>query len=194
MSQGSHYLAVGDKPWYCFWNSTISEFWVFLDQNMDDANQTVTSPTSMITGSPTASASSMQIYGGTYPTPFPYNSLPTPTGPASTVSGPEPAQTSETWPARRHRNKRQSFGSPDFPKLVKMVEKRKPDDNATPYCQQMQVLNDWQIMPIPDIPIINIDESEFSEAQPTSRRLLKRRGGDTTQQLNSNCICEWFSV
>ncbi|RMZ80784.1 hypothetical protein DV737_g2868, partial [Chaetothyriales sp. CBS 132003] len=96
------YLSVADKPWYCFWNSTIEEFWIFLDQNIDQSS---------------ASDSSSQS---------------------------------------------------SFPKLIKMVEKRKPVGNVAPYCQQMQVLSNWQIVPITSVPTIAIQESDF--AQPTGSR------------------------
>lgn len=74
-----------------------------------------------------------------------------------------------------------------------MVEKRKPDQNVQPYCQQMQVLNNWQIMPIPTVPTICIEEDEFGAAA-TANSGNKIKRGDTVQQLGSNCVCEWFSV
>lgn len=77
-----------------------------------------------------------------------------------------------------------------------MVEKRKPDDNVQPYCQQMQVLNNWQIMPIPDVPTICIEELDFGPI-PTGNSRMGKRGtdiGTTVQQLGSNCICEYSSA
>jgi len=75
-----------------------------------------------------------------------------------------------------------------------MVEKRKPDDNVPPYCQQMQVLNDWQIVPIPNVPTVAIAESEYSATATSARRRMVKRGPDAAQEMGSNCICEWFSV
>lgn len=76
-----------------------------------------------------------------------------------------------------------------------MVEKRKPDSNIPPYCQQMQVLNNWQIMPIPNVPTIAIEESEYNPTgTPGANKMAIRKRSDTVQELSSNCICEWFSV
>ncbi|KAK6379212.1 hypothetical protein LTS17_006130 [Exophiala oligosperma] len=186
------YLKIGDQPWFCFWNSTISEVWIFLTQNMDNQSAATTAaPSSMPTGPPDGSAFSG--YAGHYSLP---NSEATQsyTGPAS-QTGSAPAQTTSDgyWDGMRRRLRRRG-ASTDFPKLVKMVQKRKPDNNIQPYCQQMQVLNNWQIMPIPTIATIAIEESEFAPSSTSPARWAIRRGTDSTQQLNSNCICEWFSV
>lgn len=84
-----------------------------------------------------------------------------------------------------------------------MVEKRKPHDNIDPYCQQMQVLDNWQVVPIPGVDIIEIDEQEFEDyAQGTSKRkrfvpgkngqsLVRRDEDEIIADLESLCICEW---
>lgn len=94
-------------------------------------------------------------------------------------------------------------GTSDYPKLIKMVEKRKPVDDANdyvqPYCQKMQVLDDWTIAPIYDVPTIGIEEILYTTssmvASPTgtSRRLLKKADRDVVADLESYCICEWTS-
>lgn len=91
----------------------------------------------------------------------------------------------------------------DYPKLIKMVEKRKPVDNSNdyvqPYCQKMQVLDDWTIAPIGDVPTIGIEEVLYTTssmvASPTgsARKLLKRVDRDVVADLESYCICEWTS-
>ncbi|EXJ67821.1 uncharacterized protein A1O5_09167 [Cladophialophora psammophila CBS 110553] len=189
---GASYLGVGDKPWYCFWNSTISEFWVFLEQDMDDAYQTY-KPSSTIT-SATSGPTSAGPYSTSHNTPG-HGTGPTTTNPSTTTPYPSEPTDEDYWPDTKLK-RQATVGSPDFPKLVKMVEKRKPDNNVQPYCQQMQVLNNWQIMPIPDVPTICIKESDYGA--PTSatsrRRVMPRRSPNTVEQLGSNCICEWFSV
>ena len=132
-----------------------------------------------------------------------YTSGPQIYGPLATspdVTLPTPAPSEQTggayWTGTGKKSRRDAnVSSPSFPKLAKMVEKRKPNDNVQPYCQQMQVLNDWQIMPIPDVPTVSIEESDYSQAAATgdSRRAVKRNT-DTVQQLSSNCLCEWFSI
>ncbi|ETI25532.1 hypothetical protein G647_02305 [Cladophialophora carrionii CBS 160.54] len=189
-----NYLNIGDKPWYCFWNSTISEFWIFLDQNMDDTNEidnassTITSASSTHT---TAHSYAMSSTSGPK-----YGSEATSQNPSLTTPYPSEPTEEAYWTGGSKVRRQASVGSPNFPKLAKMVEKRKPEDNVEPYCQQMQVLNNWQIMPIPDVPTICIEESDYNSAAATGggRLTRRKRNGNTVQQLGSNCICEWFSV
>ncbi|OQU97627.1 hypothetical protein CLAIMM_03528 [Cladophialophora immunda] len=108
-------LQIGDQPWYCWWNSTVSEVYIYLGQD------------ATVTGTPA-----------------------TPT--------------------------------PSFPKIMKMVEKRKPSSNVKPYCQKMQVLNNWQILPVPNAAVVSIQERGFSG---------KKR--DTATDYRSNCVCEWYN-
>lgn len=188
------YLNVGDKPWYCFWNSTISEFWVFLDQNMDDANQTdngTNTITSAASSATTSHSSSMSPTSGQK-----YGTDATAANPSMTTPSTSEPTNEAYWTGPSKVKRQASGGAPNFPKLAKMVEKRKPNDNVQPYCQQMQVLNNWQIMPIPGVPTICIDESDYSSAAPTGghRMAMNKRNGDTMQQMASNCICEWFSI
>lgn len=210
----SRTLNIGDKPWYCFFNSTINEFWIFLDQDVAETtsstnmsstssygtnSSTVTAAatsgtatlslasTSLSGNTPamsTAAASTTQAWTQAYPTSF---SFPSTWSPSSTYNGQRGGLAAST---------------PEYPLLVKMVEKRKPHSNIQPYCQQMQVLNDWQVMPIPDIPTILVEESEFAPAAATSAasNKMKRavnqalhKRADTTMELESYCICEWYS-
>ncbi|KIX99869.1 uncharacterized protein Z520_04505 [Fonsecaea multimorphosa CBS 102226] len=189
---GANYLSIGDKPWYCFWNSSVSEFWVFLDQNMNDAYETYSSTSTItsVSSNPTNTGS----HSMTQNAPV-YGSGPTTTNPSTTTPYPSDPTDADYWAGTKV--KRQATGgSPDYPKLVKMVEKRKPDNNVQPYCQQMQVLNNWQIMPIPNVPTICIDESDYGTPTPgpSKKRMIRRGPPNTVEQLGSNCICEWFSV
>lgn len=187
------YLNIGDKPWYCYWNSTISEFWIFLDRNMNDTNQT--NGTSTITSASTT-ATAVHSYSPSYASGPMYGSEFTSLPASLTTQYPSEPTNEAYWTGGSRAKRQASVGSPGFPKLAKMVEKRKPDDNVQPYCQQMQVLNNWQIMPIPDVPTICIEESDYSSAAATggSRMSMRKRNGDTVQQMTSNCICEWFSI
>ena len=33
-------LAIGDQPWFYSWNSTVSEFWIYLNTNSSDTSST----------------------------------------------------------------------------------------------------------------------------------------------------------
>jgi hypothetical protein len=188
------WLKIGDQPWYCYWNSTVSEFWVFLDQDINDwdswaATSTITTGYSTATSSQSSATSASHAPDAAT------------TNPASKGSPPPSYPTTYNdpyWNGSKRKRQTTQIGSPDiFPKLVKMVEKRKPHSNVQPYCQQMQVLNNWQIMPIPTVPTICVEEDEYNPAAATSggskRMARRRRSPDTVSQLSSNCICEWFS-
>lgn len=196
-SWSGDFLHVGDKPWYCYWNSTINEFWVFLGQDMNNgtsSSSTTASITSVASTTSKVSPHGTSAASPTHPTQA-TSSVPVPTTPHLS----EPTGPGAYWPSSKAENARRqastTIGPTDFPKMVKMVEKRKPGDNVQPYCQQMQVLNNWQIVPIPTVSTIDIEESEYSAAAATagSKRFMNKRSMDTVQQLGSNCICEWFS-
>jgi len=136
------------------------------------------------------------------PSTYPTNAAGAPTSSPGSKNGPpvsSPTPYNDPyWNGSKRKRQTTQIGAPGiFPKLVKMVEKRKPDSNVQPYCQQMQVLNNWQIMPIPTVPTICVTEDEYNPAAATdggTKRMARlKRSPDTVAQLSSNCICEWFS-
>jgi len=62
----------------------------------------------------------------------------------------------------------------------------------------MQVLNDWQIVPIPTVSTVAIEESEYTTTAVAtagnSKRAAVEGTPDTVEELGSNCVCEWYSV
>jgi len=85
----------------------------------------------------------------------------------------------------------------NYPKLIKMVEKRQPLDpdvvHVEPYCQKMQVLDNWEIVPIPSVETINIEEIQYPTSKPNNDK-VKRFSRDIISDLQSFCICEWTSL
>ena len=70
-----------------------------------------------------------------------------------------------------------------------MEEKRKPENNIQPYCQQMRILDSGLIVPQEGVSIINVTETE-----PSSSSTQKRDSMDgSTAALGSNCVCEWLA-
>ena len=190
------YLAIGDKPWYCFWNATVEEFWIFLEKDIHPtsassaAAMTTSSSTSSITTAP--SGLSATPSASTYAEGYVPAAATTPTYADTPGSAP-----TDNWDGPKV--KRSSpYTDPNsnnvFPKLIKMVEKRKPHSNVQPYCQQMQVLNSWQVMPIPTVPTVCIEETEYAQPTGSNKRWMQKKRGDSTQDLESMCICEWFSA
>ena len=187
------YLAVDERPWYCFWNRTVGEFWIFLELEWDGSSASTTSAAalSIVTSTPTYPPHSG--YG------FPYTNGGSLAATTTTVGADSYAipTSSPTWVGPKRRGYPEVSRGPEFPQFVKMVEKRKPKPNVQPYCQQMEVKPNWQIVPLPDVPTVCIEETEYSRAEPTgdSKRWVGRydRRSTSMDELESMCICEWES-
>lgn len=206
-SYTNEFLEKGDKPWYCFWNQTVEEFWIFLEKKTQTGSVSAAAAmTSVPSGYPkTASPSTPE--SSSIPTGTPVE-VPLEAETAAASASPTPS----TWYGPKGRRKRGDPSSsgvpasgthPIFPNMIKMVEKRKPHENIDPYCQQMQVLDNWMVVPIPGVDIVEIDEAEFEDyRQGTSKArrslagsrgqsLVKRDEEDIISDLESLCICEW---
>ncbi|KAK5072000.1 hypothetical protein LTR51_006484 [Lithohypha guttulata] len=206
-------LKPSDKPWFCFWNSTINEFFVYINQaapNEPESTTTqhklekwTTSQTSLTTkatllASTTSGVAMLEKTMATSPTQAPTTFAaygPTYAGAAASPT---------TWNKRSYETSAANISN--YPKLIKMVEKRRPSDPAVedyvkPYCQMMQVLDDWSIEPIETVPTICIEEVLYTTSSATAtsnaRRLLRGRDYDDERDvvgdLESYCICEWTS-
>lgn len=189
------YLKIGDYPWYCFWNQTVGEFWIFLEKDWDGSAAATSSAAamSMVTATPTYPSTS--TYG------FPYTPEGSMAAATTTTAGGDPdaaPSSAPTWDGPKRRAFPDVRNSPDFPKFVKMVEKRKPQSNIQPYCQQMEVQPNWQIVPKQDVPTVCIQETEYLPPEPTGNNKrwaarFPRRASDSMNQMESMCICEWES-
>ncbi|KAL9106890.1 MAG: hypothetical protein Q9227_008138 [Pyrenula ochraceoflavens] len=244
---GPDKASVGDKPWFCYWNQTVLEFFIFVTQNTTEQATVGFSPDSPMTSSAAGSQPSVDadpqqttesIEGAASSTTLSLSSsdpsaTPTPTDSdgafsfpsASSESFPEGSPPSflspSSTPAKRDPNPNggshhswQSNSYPDYPRFVKVEEKRKPANapggpgggpSPQPYCQQMQVLNDGQVMPIAGN-VIKIQESEPSKVEEQwgggggwkGRFRLKGRDRELNERnvmglAETNCCCEWLS-
>jgi hypothetical protein len=201
LSQRNHadefgYLAVGDNPWYCFWNSTVEEFWIFLEKGTHSSSSSTTAAAS--TSAMTAPPSNTWPvgYSPAY-TPGGATAAAATTPYADAAASTYPSGAPTPWNVPDRRDYPDQGGSPEFPKLVKMVEKRKPQSNITPYCQQMEVMKDWAIVPKKGVPTVCIQETEYAQPSGASKRWtsprFERRDDSTVQEMQSMCICEWIS-
>jgi hypothetical protein len=72
---------------------------------------------------------------------------------------------------------------------MKVMEKRKPSNNIQPYCQQMQILDNLKIEPVPDVALIPVQEEGYMDA-PIPQRFRRR---DSPWNQFQNCACEWIT-
>ena len=169
---------LGDQPWFCWFNQTILEFFIYPEQN--------TTSSTMSTALSSPSSTSMPD-NGAGPSYYPTNLNP----PSHTSA----YSSSPSWPAPREKrhyeyghHETYSRGSANYPLWIKMEEKRKPENNIQPYCQQMRILDSGLIVPQEGVSIINVTEIE-----PGSSSTQKRGSMDgSTTALRSNCVCEWL--
>jgi hypothetical protein len=156
----------GDRPWFCWWNMTAMEFFVYVNETSADAK---TPP--MMTHRPTAT-----ITGA---------------GPGTPTTG-----TSPTFPHAKRQTGLPPVSFANYPRRVKIEEKRLIPDAPRPYCVQMQVLDNWQVVPFNNqITLINAMQPGMSS---TSQ---KREDDDDEHGLfardddgyDNTCYCDWLS-
>lgn len=209
-------LEPAQQPWFCFWNSTINEFFIYLNEDAPEEPSSTTATYAKYAKHTTISEYSPIT------TPFTDDSatsglalqeLTVTTG----TSPPSPTATTfqaynPTYPGRAANptstsgSKKRSYESSasnisNYPKLIKMVEKRKPLDpneiHVEPYCQKMQVLDNWEIVPIATVETICIEEIQYPTSAFTGiddkRKSKRDEFRDVVSDLESYCICEWTS-
>lgn len=170
----------GDNPWYCIWNSTYIEGYLYVTDNSTAANMSNTPPSS--TGNAPGT---------------PTNATPT----AATTQLPDRRSTHRRDDATRFR-----FPFP-YPRIIKIEERRLPNA-PKPYCQKMQLLDNGQIAPASDSNgksiIVNLQESDpkledfFVSLSPQSTDLpttasmqVRRAAGKRADPANA-CHCQWM--
>ncbi|OOF96560.1 hypothetical protein ASPCADRAFT_167493 [Aspergillus carbonarius ITEM 5010] len=139
----------GDKPWFCWWNSTVVEFFLYINQTTKEYQY---SSSAIVTTTTSYAAQATQ-------------------GGSSSYSG----------------TKRDS-SIPDYPRRIKMEEKRDNPAAANPYCQQMQVLDDGQVGPISQ------ETVQIKVVQPTPTTTIEAATGTSQTytakaEYESVCYC-----
>lgn len=177
------------KPWFCFWNGTILEVFLFVTQNSTNTADTGAyyssgSSVTTETGDPSLIPAPPDA-----PSTTPIVNIDT-----TTIGLAYPTTTTSAW-----NHKRQDTSPPSFPNVMKFEERRNTL-NPTPYCQKMQIMNDGTPSPLPDSsghPIIyylNETEPDVSNSLHNRRRSwieifssVSRRG----TSANGGCQCQW---
>ncbi|KAI9749754.1 MAG: hypothetical protein M4579_006755 [Chaenotheca gracillima] len=149
-------IDVGDSPWYCMWNNTFLQGFVYLTLN---SSGSLNPSTTTVTSTPTATP-----YATTAPTP------------------------------------QESVRYPHYPRVIKLDEQRNSSapNYVKPYCQQMKVLNDLQVVPAVDSDgneiVLHLDEfgsdDEIQESKGPSTTMTPA-SSHRKRTINSPCHCEW---
>lgn len=168
-----------DRPWYCFWNNTILEGFIYAYQDSDHIIKTSSAPLSAMPITHSASGS------GTRP---------------SDLSTPFTAPVFHSSSGVEERNRSQT-DMIAFPKMVKFEERRAPN-SPPPYCRQMQILINGQPAPVQDLSDVVLEEAEPMQQSrvmyhPNSnyqqRRALSEVSSESIVDARSlsGCKCEW---
>ncbi|KAH7078022.1 hypothetical protein BKA63DRAFT_509514 [Paraphoma chrysanthemicola] len=183
----------GDYPWYCFWNSTYIEGYIYVDDNSTAASYTAF-PTNAPSGSPSAS---YDLAG--------FLATASSAAPASLTGSNSPSGATPTPPPAVRRDA-QSDASlppriPPYPRIVKIEERRLPN-SPQPYCQQMVLLDNGRIAPALNgndgpkkILLQEVDPSyeKYFQARATPTGNAKREVGLFERSDPSDaCHCQWM--
>ena len=181
-----------DKPWFCWFNETLLEFFIYVDKNVSSSATTTTT-----TATPSSPSTAPSTF--TPPTTTLGSSLSLPAGVTGKPSGPPYGPREEfikhhSTDSGYNRRRSDDYLQPrnsydDYPLLMKVEEKRKPIGNVPPYCQQMQVLDNGEIVPVPSVAKIPVQEIEDMDAY--NRNRFRRRGD--AEDLSRGCACEWIN-
>ena len=166
-----------DRPWYCFWNDTILEGFIYATQANDNAIQTSAILTSGSTSSDTSGFGASATSASPSHTSLAYYT---------------PSATSGQWP------KRQATALP-CPSQVKL-EERRTQLSPKPYCQQMHFVNGDPV-PVDPPATQALDEDEpiqqnrliYGGNSGQSRRTTAafRKSVRDMDSTTGACQCQW---
>lgn len=176
-------VAAGEKPWFCYWNGTLMEGFIYIKQNAMPWN-TTTGGQSQTTNMPSST------------TPTPLSTL-TGTTAAISTSSPTPSSTYKRL-VRRADNDGDSddydavAGMPLYPYVIKL-EERRVSGSPQPYCQQYQMLDNGQpgllTDPVTGLPIVVLLAESYPNWGAYASAGLTKRGSEVA----GSCHCQWFS-
>ena len=182
----------GDYPWYCYWNHTYIEGYVYAEDNSTAASFTAL-PTMWPTNSPSSTTSDTTTFAAATPAP-------TSTTTTLSTAAAEIVPTSSSV-VRREATADAAASSPripPYPRIVKIEERRLPN-SPQPYCQRMVLLENGNIAPAPNgnDPAVALwlqeqdpsYEEYFSVMTATtqSKRDVERRSDPS-----DSCHCQWM--
>jgi len=174
----------GERPWFCYWNGTLLEAFIYVNQTSIAGSQSLSMSSATATAT-TGAYNQAQSATSTYASSVPTGGVQS----NSYSSGPT---ADPSWPQL-------------YPKVLKIEERRVPigDQNISPYCIQNYVNADGTYQPIlnsTNQPVtIFLNETEPTTVEPlTSKRTLfaslEERGGDLFErQSSSTCGCVWLA-
>ena len=184
-----------DRPWFCFWNSTVMEGFIYVTEDANGSTSTGSDIQSI--GAAISSHIGAASSQGSAASSILTSSLP------SSVEYPPVA----AYTAPPSLKNRQATAIP-LPKVIKLEERRGPR-RVNPYCQQMQIMNDGTASPITIAPSGQLNIVDLTEEEPAQQKGLAGPNQSPSQQnrrsysgnrhpdrdnfLASACQCQWLN-
>ncbi|KAF2167186.1 hypothetical protein M409DRAFT_66220 [Zasmidium cellare ATCC 36951] len=212
----------GDKPWFCVWNGTFLEGFIYIQQAASVSSSVASTTSAANSTSPphtTPPPSTTTGFTPTPPTTPPPDIITTTiTAPFTTATFTGAASDFNEWAsARVDEAKRRFYGkeledgyhakekrqNPNdawsqmevFPYIVKLEERRLPNNPQNPYCQQYQVLDSWGANWVADNDgnpiIVELNEQDPSYGAYESAGLASQTKRKRT--IPGGCHCQWMS-
>ena len=174
----------GQQPWFCYWNNTLLEGFIYVDQNATGWYSNAS--TQGLSQQRYNQAQGPRVINREEMNPAEDVPMPTPVL-SSAVSKSSTATIAPTasW-----------TGQPFYPQVIKIEERRIPGTTSQPYCQKMLIRPDGSPAPILDqngFPYrIEIDEvnpkmSAYASAYGPGVKKAKRT------LVSGGCHCQWMS-
>ncbi len=149
------YTQAKDSPWFCYWNGTVLEAYIFITQDAMSA----TPPSPSVLSGHNSNVNNLV-----------------------TTSSPLPTTTTL---------QRDPSNVTNYPKVVKIEERRNAENAVSPYCQQMRIDDDGSAIPLGyRIPLHEVEppttsgmkQRDFFEGLPWEMKRSDPQG----------CQCKWL--
>jgi hypothetical protein len=190
MDQGPHHHRFanqpGETPWYCYWNQTFLEGFIYIQQPVRGAETQVFKSSSMAVMTGLIHTTSTMVPMASSP-PTPTSAPPILVEMSTSVPKQQllPRATINPRDAAQQRTLKSSVtssgaqptqtGPPTrFPYIIKLEERRLPNPAFQPYCQRMQVKADGTTVPLlkdgvnPIVEIVREAPTNQNDAQVTA--------------------------
>ena len=171
------FAQVNEIFWYCFWNGTVLEGFIFVTQN------------SSTTASPSITSISSHL-------------RPTSTSSATFDLSSNAVLSNVSNVAQLLLNDNGGFSNPSYPKTIKIEERRNDGNLVAPYCQKMQLSTDYTAGPVVgsdgSFTVIPIDENEIQSDMGNQKHRRRSWFGrfpafaKRSNSWDSACMCEWL--
>jgi hypothetical protein len=202
---GPKIVETGDKPWFCWFNDTLLEFFIYLDETPESSVPTTTSisaplassynptrPPPISNSSPTPTTSSPPTATTDHPTALPFEDdsvFPFGSRKSFPTSSPKSRRSGDDNNNNNNANVNDRYNTSNmYPGLVKMEEKRSSSHVVQASCQQMELRETGELVAREGVKLIDVlgmGVTEVDEENTVER--LMRRG------IVGDCACEWVS-